>query len=168
MFARIMVLVGALAALGLAGAGLHGYAGFEGREGLGRHILLGLAPLLLFVIAHAWSLFYLGGMARVLTETAAQSGRSSAIGPELTRFARRTVPPALAAVLTTLAVFVLGAAMQGRGAGGRYHGALLWVAPALAAWATVAEWRAVLATERALAVFRRAARTVDSRSPESP
>jgi hypothetical protein len=155
MFARIMVLVGGLAALGLAGAGVHGYAGFEGRDGLGRHILLGLAPLLLFVIAHAWSLFYLGGMARVLRETAAETGRPSAIGPVLARFGRRTVPPALAAILTALAVFVVGAAMQGRAADGRLHGPLLWVALALAAWATVAEWRTVLATEHALTELRR-------------
>lgn len=154
MFARIMVVVGALAALGLAGTGWHGYAGFDGRSGLERHILLGLAALLVYTTAHCWQLFYLVGLTRVLAETAAGSGRRSSLEPPLVRFRTRTLPVVAAAVLTALAVFVVGAAMHGQQVGGRYHGPLLWIALALGAWATVAEWRTVLATERALAALR--------------
>lgn len=154
MFARIMVVVGALAALGLAAAGWHGYAGFDGRSGLERHILLGLAALLVFATAHCWQLFYLLGLARVLAETAERSGRRSALTAPLLRFRSRTLPVVAAAVLAAIAVFVVGAAMHGEQVGGRYHGPLLWVALGLGAWATVAEWRTVVASERALVALR--------------
>lgn len=154
MFARIMVAVGVLAALGLAAAGAHGHAGFTGRAGLERHILLGLAALLVFVLAHCWVLFYLLGLTRVLSEAAAETGASDALGPALRSFRRWTAPVLVAAVVSALAVFVVGAAMHGEGTGGRYHGALLWIALALAAWATVAEWRTLIASERALGAIR--------------
>ena len=154
MFARMMIVVGALAALGLLGAGVHGYAGFSGRDGLTRHILLGLAPLLVFVIAHAWTLFYLVGLTRVLRETAEERGVSGALEAPLLGLGRWTLPPGIAAVLAALAVFVVGAAMYGQKTGGSFHGPLLWLALALAAWATVAEWRAVVASERALDALR--------------
>ncbi len=154
MFARIMVVVGALAALGLAATGWHGYAGFDGRSGLERHILLGLAALLVFATAHCWQLFYLLGLTRVLAESAEESGRRSALEPRLVRFRTRTLPVVAAAVLAAIAVFVVGASMHGEQVGGRYHGPLLWAALALGAWATAAEWRTVIASERALAALR--------------
>lgn len=154
MFARIMIAVGILATLGLAGAGVHGYSGFDGREGLERHILLGLAPLLVFVTAHCWQLFYLLGLTRVLTETAEDLDRPDVSIPSVFTFYRTTLPPIVGAVAAALGVFVVGAAMHGQSAGGRIHGPLLWLALALGAWATVAEWRMVTASERALVGLR--------------
>lgn len=140
-FGRLMVAVGFAAALGMAGVGWQGYRGLAGGpegEGLQAHVLLGLAAVLVFVLAHAWVAFYLLGALRVL-------GRAR----DLATFRRRTLPLLAAAVAAGLGTFVLGAAVHaGRVAAG-LHGALLWAALALQAWAGWAEWRAVAAAERA-------------------
>lgn len=136
MFGRVMVAVGALASLGLLAVGLAGYRGLpDGVEGpaLRQHVLLGLAAVLVFVLAHAWVAFYLVGAARVLGEAAVA----------------RTLPPLLLAVAAALATFVLGSAVHSGLAPAGLHGALLWLTLLLQGWAGWAEWRAVTAAARA-------------------
>lgn len=143
MFGRVMVAVGFAAALGMLGVGLHGYLGLpEEAEGpaLQQHVLLGLAAVLVFLLAHAWVAFYLLGAVRVLPGPP---------GPPLAGFGRRTLPLLAAAVVAGLATFILGIAVHAGRAPAGLHGALLWAALALQAWAGWAEWRAVAAAERA-------------------
>lgn len=143
VFGRVMVAVGFVAALGMAGVGAHGYAGLPAGAGLRQHVLLGLAAVLVFLLAHSWVAFYLLGASRVLGEA-----------PALASLRRRTLPLLGAAVAAGLATFVLGSAVHAGRVPAGLHGALLWVTLALQGWAGWAEWRAVVAAERAVGAAR--------------
>lgn len=137
VFGRVMVVVGGLAALGMVAVGQLGYRGVAEGAGLREHVLLGLATLLLFVLAHAWVAFYLVGAVRVLGE------------PSVLPVHRSALPPLLLAVAAALATFVLGSAVHSGAAPAGLHGALLWLTLLFQAWAGWAEWRAVTAMAEA-------------------
>ena len=140
VFGRVMVAVGFAAALGMAAVGWQGYLGLPGGaegEALQAHVLLGLAAVLVFLLAHAWVAFYLLGALRVL-------GRDR----DLAAFRRRTLPLLAGAVAAGLGTFIVGAGVHAGRVPAGLHGALLWAALALQAWAGWAEWRAVAAAER--------------------
>lgn len=137
-----MVAVGWLGALGLVAAGVlgHGYA--RHGDDVRGHLLLGLGALLLFVLAHCWVLFYSLAARRVL------AGGTGAAAERLAGFSRHTLVPILAVLAAALATFLTGNAV--------YTGALPWwghAAPfyatlVLQVWASAAEWRTCVATER--------------------
>lgn len=147
MFGRVMVAVGGLSALGMAAVGVLGYRGVAKGAGLREHVLLGLATLLLFVLAHAWVAFYLVGAARVLGGAAMEGGRAPE--PPVPAVHRSTLPPLLLAVAAALATFVVGSAVHTGAASAGLHGALLWLTLLLQTWAGRAEWRAVTAVSQA-------------------
>lgn len=149
-----MVLAGCLAALALAGVGAQGYRlAAEPDDGLAGHILVGMAAVLVLLLAHSWVLFYLLGASRVLREAARDAGRAEALAPPLRALGRRVLPPLLATVAAALATFVLGIGVYGGRAPELLHGALFWATLALQAWAAAAEWRALVACERATAAL---------------
>lgn len=151
MFGRAMVITGTIATLGLGLAATQGYQGAARGAELRLHVLTGLAALLVFVLAHAWVLFYLAGAARVIGEGAREAGLEGVPGPALARFSRRTLPPLLGALGAVLALFVSGISVYAGQLSGAVHGALFWLTVALEAWAAWAEWRALTAGERAAA-----------------
>lgn len=155
-FGRIMLAVGIVATLGLVAAGVQGYAaldqGTEGRD-LSTHVLVGLVAVLLFVLAHGWVLIYLVGIGRLLRQEAHAAGREMVLEASVRSLWRRAVPPLVAAV-AGVGVFVLGSAVYAGRVTGAVHGAALWATVALQAWAAVAEWRALAASERALTALR--------------
>lgn len=144
-FGRVMVAAGCLAALALAGVGALGYLGVAEDAGLTGHILMGMAAVLVLVLAHSWILFYLLGAARVLRETAGEAPLEPALGA----FRTRVLPPLLGVVTAAVATFVLGIGAYAERSPVLLHGALFWITLALQAWAAVVEWRALAATERA-------------------
>ena len=160
-FGRIMVLAGCLAALALAGVGAQGYR-LEAEPGAGvtGHIVVGLAAVLVLLLAHSWVLFYLLGAERVLREAPnevdRQAGREELPGPALAGFRRRVLPPLLGAAAAAFATFVLGIAAYAGRTPALLHGALFWATLALQAWAAVAEWRSLVDAERAASALRAA------------
>jgi len=153
-----MVAAGCLAALALAGVGAQGYRlAAELGAGLTGHIVVGLAAVLVLLLAHSWVLFYLLGAERVLrealNEVTREAGRGELPGPALLGFRRRVLPPLLGAAAAAFATFVLGIAAYAGRAPELLHGALFWATLALQAWAAAAEWRALAATERATAAL---------------
>jgi len=153
-FGRIMIFVGLAATLGLVATGFQGYGGLADRAALGRHILLGLIALLLFVMAHSWVLIYLTGMHRLLRRVAGESGRVEALPPRLLAFRSRTLPVLLATIVGAIAVFLLGTEVFSGRLSGSVHGAVLWVTVVLQGLAMALEWRALAASERAFQLLR--------------
>ncbi len=151
MFGRIMVGAGMIATAGLGLAAAQGYHGAAQGTALRLHVLTGLAMLLVFVLAHAWVLFYLVGAARVIGESAREAGLEGVPEAALARFGRRTLPPLLGALAAVLALFVSGAAVYAHRLPAAVHGGLFWLTIALEAWAAGAEWQALAAGERAVA-----------------
>lgn len=156
-----MVAAGCLAALALAGVGAQGYRlEAEPGAGLSGHILVGLAAVLVLLLAHSWVLFYLLGAERVLREALnevdREAGRHDLPGPALGGFRRGVLPPLLGAAAAAFATFVLGLATYAGRTPALLHGVLFWAALALQAWAAVAEWRALVEAERAAASLRAA------------
>ena len=164
-----MVAAGCLAALALAGVGAQGYR-LEAEPGAGvtGHILVGLAAVLVLLLAHSWVLFYLLGAERVLREVPneidrevdrgvdREAPREQTTGPALTAFRRRVLPPLLGAAGAALATFVLGIAAYAGRTPAILHGALFWATLAFQAWAAAAEWRALVAAEETAASLRAA------------
>lgn len=149
-----MVAVGGVAALGMAAVGWQGYQGLpEGARapGVQEHVLLGLAAVLVLVLAHAWVAFYLLGAGRVLEEAAA--GCPAALGRPFLSLRRGTLVPLLLVVSAGLATFVLGSAVHAGLAPAGLHGALLWLTLLCQGWAGWAEWRAVTEVARAARAF---------------
>lgn len=157
MFGRTMVIVGCLAALGLLVTGLQGYQGAAEGDALRTHVLLGMGAVLLFVLAHAWVLFYLVGATRILEEASRDTGRGDFPEPPLPDFRRRVLLPLVAAVAIALTAFVTGPGVYARWAPLGVHGTLLWVALALQLWAARTEWQALTAAERTARRVRNAA-----------
>ncbi len=151
MFGRIMVVTGMLATAGLGLVAAQGYRGAAGGEALRLHVLTALTAVLVFILAHAWVLFYLVGAVRVIGETAREAGREELLQPALTRFGRRTLPPLLGALAAGLALFLAGVAVYAHQVPAAVHGGLFWLLVALELWAAWGEWRALLASERIVA-----------------
>ncbi|MFP3941667.1 MAG: hypothetical protein ACLF0P_15320 [Thermoanaerobaculia bacterium] len=148
-FGRTMVIVGCLAALGLLATGLQGYQGAAEGDALRTHVLLGMGAVLLFVLAHAWVLFYLLGATRVLEEASREAGRDDLPAPPpFPDFRSRVLPPLLAAVAVAFTAFATGPGVYARWAPLGLHATLLWVALALQLWAARAEWQALTAAGR--------------------
>jgi hypothetical protein len=105
-----------------------------------------MGAVLVFLLAHSWVLFYLLGAARVL-------GGDGGPAP-LAGFRRRVLPPLMAAVVAGVATFLLGIGVYAGRAPAALHGGLTWVTLALQVWAAAAEWRVLVAVERAAAARR--------------
>jgi hypothetical protein len=106
-----------------------------------------MGAVLVFLLAHSWVLFYLLGAARVLA--------GEGLGAPLGAFRARVLPPLVAVVAAGVATFLLGIGVYAGRAPAALHGGLTWVTLALQVWAAAAEWRVLVAVERA-ATARRA------------
>jgi len=150
MFGRLMVITGLIATAGLGVAAAQGYRGAAAGAALQLHVLTALVALLVFVLAHAWVLFYLVGADRVLLESAREAELEHVLEPALTHFRRRTLPPLLGALAAVLALFLAGAGVYAGQVPAAVHGGLFWLTLALEVWAAWSEWQALIAAERAV------------------
>ena len=151
MFGRIMVVTGLVATAGLGLAAAQGYRGAASGDALRLHVLTALATVLVFILAHAWVLFYLVGASRVIAESAREAGREGVLEPALTHFGRRVLPPLLGALAAVLALFLAGVGVYARELSAAVHGDLFWLVVVLELWAAWGEWRALVSSERAVA-----------------
>jgi|CXWL01.1.fsa_nt_gi hypothetical protein len=144
---RIMVILGLLGVAGL------GYAGWQGWRGLAddqiqSHILAGLIPLLVSVLAQGWIVFYLVGTRQLLMAEAAARGRT--VDPRLARFGAQTLLPIVFGLGAAVATFVMGASAFAGWTQVGWHSAAFLAAVAGQLWGAVAAWRALEAVEVSL------------------
>lgn len=144
---RVMVIVGLAGVAGLGFAAAQGWRGVAD-DRMQQHILAGLVPLLVSLLAQGWILFYLIGTRRILAAglVARGDGRVAArLGEPV-----RTLVPILLGLGTSLGTFVLGASAFGGWIGPAWHGWLFVVAVLAQSWAAVSSWRALAAVESTL------------------
>lgn len=154
---RIMVVVSALATLGIIATGFLGYRGAHTDEGVRVHILVALGSILVFLLAHLWILFYLLGSVRVLRQEAERAGLpEDELDQGLVRFRTRTMPPLLVALALAVGCFVLGAGAYSSGGSVLVHAVSFYLVLPAEAWAAWREWRTFGAAERTVRRLRAA------------
>lgn len=141
---RIMVILGLLGVVGLGFTAYQGWRGLEEADIEG-HILAGLVPLLISVLAQGWIVFYLVGTRRILIAEA--TARGQAVDPRLGRFGVRTLGPILLGLGAALSTFVLGASAYAGWTTPLWHAAMFGVATVGQLWGAVAAWSALGAVE---------------------
>lgn len=145
---RIMVALGVLAILGQGVTAALGLRGIHDEAALRTHVLVGLVPLLLFVLSHLWILIYLLGATRVIRQLGERSGQP--VEPDVAAFRRVTLPALAAAVVLAVGCFVLGTGVWGGWAPVWLHGAAFYLAVVAEAFAAWREWRTFSAAERSI------------------
>lgn len=144
MMGRALLIVGAMATLGLIASGILGYAL---RSELGvemqHHVLLALASCLLLLFSHCWIMFYLIGTGKAIKEAVHEHGLEQLLIEETKRYKNVSYPWLMLAIGTAMATFILG--------GGVATGSLpAWVHHTLFYVTLLSQGRALLLEKRVL------------------
>jgi MFS family permease len=109
MMGRALLIVGAMATLGLAAAAVLGYmlTGPVGRD-MSRHVLVALASCLLLLFSHCWIMFYLIGTGKAIKEAVNENKLDPDLIEETKRYKNRSYPPLMLAMALAMATFILG------------------------------------------------------------
>ena len=108
-----------------------------------RHVGFAIPTVLLSLFSQSMVIFYFIGTGRLVKEETSSypEAQRRAVLIALRRFKARTSPPATFALLSAIAVFVLGGAAHTRALPGWTHLVSAVAAAACHAWALAAEWR---------------------------
>lgn len=149
-FGRIVLVVSALATLGLVALGVDGYRLGDAPEELRAHLGLAMAVTLALLFGHLWVALYLLALVRTLRAR----GEELLAGEAWSRRRRRSLAGAVGgALVLLLAVFLLGpAAMLGM-LPAWVHGAAFFAALAAQVGSLLVEARALRDAERSLAAL---------------
>lgn len=162
MMGRALLIVGALATLGLAATGLLGYrmpwppaAAVEATGGvpeeMSRHILVGLGASLLLLFSHSWILIYLLGTGRAVRQAVRQRGLEPELSARTKRFKKACYPLILLAMALSLATFITGTGVTTGVVPGPVHGVLFYAALAIQILTLAVERRVLDDNERLIA-----------------
>lgn len=166
MMGRALLIVGALATIGLLATAVVGYALPEpfGTKDLSTHLLLGVLASLLLLFSHCWILFYLIGTGKALKQAVAEHGLEPEIVEQTRRFKTRSNPWLMLAILLAMATFVLGGGVVTKMVAGWVHHALFVATFAAQVWALWVELEVLTANEKLMrSVDRRLRRETEAR-----
>jgi hypothetical protein len=109
-----------------------------------RHVGYAIPTVLLSLFSQSMVIFYFVGTGRLVKQESAAypEGERRVLLRALSGFKRRTSPPATFALLSAIAVFVLGGAVHTRALPSWVHLAASAAAILVHSWAFLAEWRA--------------------------
>ena len=131
MMGRALLIVGAMATLGLLATAVLGY-GLEGPTGrqvgpeMSRHVLVALASSLLLLFSHCWIMFYLIGTGKAIKEAVAEHSLEPALIEETKRFKNRSYPSLMLAMALAMATFILGGGAATNSLPAWIHHGLFW------------------------------------------
>jgi hypothetical protein len=127
---------------------------------VGQHVLLAIPTVLLSLFAQSMVIFYFIGTGKLVKAEIANYSEPerAAILQALRRFKARTSPAATLALLSAIAVFVLGGAVHTKALAPWTHLGASVAAVTLHAWAFLAEWRIFAENNRLMEDPRRYAR----------
>ncbi|HVR96451.1 MAG TPA: hypothetical protein VMW27_07555 [Thermoanaerobaculia bacterium] len=140
MMGRALLIVGALATLGLAATGVLGYlvpwppaaeAGGAVSDEMSTHILIGLGTCLLLLFSHCWILIYLLGTGRAVRQAVRERGLETALAGRTRRSRMAFYVLVVLAMGLSLAVFIVGASLTTGSVPGWVHGVLFYAALAV-------------------------------------
>ena len=132
----------------------------EARFLVTRHVVYAIPTVLLSLFSQSMVIFFFIGTGRLVKDEVAvfPEPQRRAVLEALRGFKRRTSPPATFAILSAIAVFVLGGAVHTHALPSSVHLATSLLAVAMHLWALVAEWKAFLENGRLMADPARFAR----------
>lgn len=128
MMGRALLIVGAVATIGLVFTSVAGYLYSAEQGGIGTHLTLGLASSLLLLFSHCWIMFYLIGTGKAIKEAVAEYDLESALIEETKQFKNRSYPALMLAMGLVMAVFVLGGGVYTRHVPAWVHHGLFYLA----------------------------------------
>jgi len=133
MMGRALLIVGAMATLGLIasavlGYGLEGHVGRETAPEMSRHVLVALASSLLLLFSHCWIMFYLIGTGKAIKEAVAEHSLEPALIEETKRFKNESYPSLMLAMALAMATFILGGGAATGSLPVWIHHGLFWAA----------------------------------------
>jgi len=157
MMGRALLVVGAVATLGLVAAAVLGYlvAGGGHPELFRFHLLVALAAALLLLFSHCWILFYLIGTGKAIREAVAEYRLDPNLVAETRRFKQLSSGPLTFAMLVAMALFVVGGGVYTGAVPVWVHHTLFWAALVTQAFAMRREARVLAANERLMASINR-------------
>jgi len=131
MMGRALLIVGAMATLGLIASAVLGYgldasAGREITAEMSRHLLVALASSLLLLFSHCWIMFYLIGTGKAIKEAVAEHSLEPALIEETKRFKNESYPSLMLAMALAMATFILGGGAQTNSLPVWVHHGLFW------------------------------------------
>lgn len=152
MMGRALLIVGAMATLGLVAAAVLGYrlAGATGPE-MSRHVLVALASSLLLLFSHCWIMFYLIGTGKAIKEAVAEHGLQPSFIEDTKRFKNESYPSLMLAMGLAMATFILGGGAATGSLPVWVHHVLFWAALVVQARTLWIEKRVLEANERLMA-----------------
>ena len=132
----------------------------EARLLVTRHVAYAIPTVLLSLFSQSMVIFFFIGTGRLIKDEVAAfpEAERRKVLEALRGFKRKTSPPATFAILSAIAVFVLGGAAHTRALPSAVHLAASLVAVGTHLWALLAEWQAFLANGRLMADPARFAR----------
>lgn len=109
MMGRALLIVGAMATIGLAATAVLGYTltSMVGPE-MSRHVLVALASCLLLLFSHCWIMFYLIGTGKAIKEAVNEHKLDPNLIEETKKYKNRSYPPLMLAMALAMATFILG------------------------------------------------------------
>lgn len=146
-----LLLTTVLALAGFLFTSVQGFAvasGLAGGSGVAkalvtRHVGIAIPTVLLSLFSQSMVIFYFVGTGKLVKDEVSSypEAERHAILRALSRFKRKTSPPATFALLSAITVFVLGGAVHTRALPSGAHLAASIAAVLLHGWALLAEWR---------------------------
>lgn len=127
MMGRALLIIGALATLGLVAAAVLGYLLTSPVDPeMPRHVLVSLASALLMLFSHCWILFYLIGTGKAIKEAVKEYGLDASVVEQTKTFKTRSNPMLMLAMLLVIATFVVGGGVATGSVPSWVHHALFW------------------------------------------
>lgn len=128
MMGRALLIVGAIATLGLVLTGLAGYFFSAEEDSLGLHLTLALGSSLLLLFSHCWIMFYLIGTGKAIKEAVAEYGLEPDLIERTKEYKNRSYPSLMLAMGLVMAVFIIGGGVYTRFIPAWIHHTLFYLA----------------------------------------
>ena len=161
MMGRALLIVGAMATLGVVASAVLGYLLSSPTDAdMPRHVLVGLASSLLLLFSHCWIMFYLIGTGKAIKDAVREHGLDAAFVEETKRFKNASYPWMMLAMALVMATFILGGGVATGSLPSWVHHVLFYIAVPAQGYALWIEQRVLTDNERLMAdVDRRLAAT---------
>ncbi len=123
MMGRSLLVVGALATLGMIATAVVAYLG----QPIVYHLMLGLGSALLLLFSHCWIMFYLIGTGKAIKEAVAEHSLDTAVLETTKSFKMRSNGWMMIAMGLCMATFILGGGVYNNTLPQWVHHTLFWL-----------------------------------------
>jgi hypothetical protein len=149
MMGRALLIVGAMATLGVIAAAVVGYTLHGATDAdMPLHVLIGLASSLLLLFSHCWIMFYLIGTGKAIKDAVKEGGLDPAFIEETKRFKNESYPSLMLAMGLVMATFILGGGVATTAVPSWVHHVLFYCALAAQGYSLRVERRVLTDNER--------------------